>query len=188
MKKDKIKKIQRMLYIENELSKIKEKYSFQIDLDDVLNIEESLNFLYEKMSLEENITLDLNDMEYFNRACLIPLEEISKEVERYDSSSPKLDELKFVDDLSKKYNVEIFMIIRRIKDVRKINKFKQKIDILAIPYDRACFVVQDKAEEIINSKISSDCKQQIEEMAETFKNNNLVKEKSVLKKTRKPNK
>lgn len=188
MKKDKIKKIQRMLYIENELSKIKEKYSVQIDLDDVLNIEESLNFLYEKMSLEENITLDLNDMEYFNRACLIPLEEISKEVDRYDSSSPKLDELKFVDDLSKKYNVEIFMIIRRIKDVRKINQFKQIFDVLAIPCDRAYFVVPDKAEELINSKNSPEVRQQIEEMAETFRTNNLVKEKSVLKKTRKPNK
>ena len=116
------------------------------------------------------------------------MEEISKEVDRYDSSSPKLDELKFVDDLSKKYNVEIFMIIRRIKDVRKINQFKQIFDILSIPCDRAYFVAPDKAEELINSKNSPEVRQQIEEMAETFRTNNLVKEKSVLKKTRKPNK
>ena len=188
MNKNKIIKIQRMLYIENELSIIKEKYSVQINLDDVLNIEESLKFLYEKMILEKNITLDLNDMEYFNRACLIPLEEISKEVDRYDSSSPKLDELKFVDDLSKKYNVEIFMMIRRIKDVRKINKFKQIFDVLTIPFDKPYLVAPDKAEELINSKNSPECRQQTEEMAETFRINNLVKEKSVLKKTKKPNK
>ena len=95
---------------------------------------------------------------------------------------------KFVDDLSKKYNVELFMIIKRIKDVRKINQFKQKFDVLAIPCDRAYFVVPDKSEELINSKNSPEVRQQIEEVAETFRTNNLVKEKSVLKKTRKPNK
>lgn len=69
--------------------------------------------------------VDRNEAECINyiiEASLMPIEEITREIESYDSSSPKLDELKFVYELCKKYNVDRKAVIERIQNVRRINK------------------------------------------------------------------
>lgn len=59
-------------------------------------------------------------------AFVMPLGEMTKAIGEYDESSPKMDELKFVSDLAKKYNVERGQVITRIQHVRRINKKLQK--------------------------------------------------------------
>jgi len=60
---------------------------------------------------------------YILEAYQIPIEEISKEIKRYDSSRPKLDEIKFVNELCKKYDVDRKTIIQRIQNVRRISRY-----------------------------------------------------------------
>ena len=59
-------------------------------------------------------------------AFIMPLGEMTKVIREYDESSPKMDELKFVSDLAKKYNVERGQVITRIQHVRRINEKLQK--------------------------------------------------------------
>lgn len=191
MKKEKLEQIKRMLCLEDKISKLKSKYSINNFSDNALDMEKTLNFLFDKITSEEQETLNLDEREYFIRACLIPLEDIEKEIKKYDNSSPKMDEIKFIDDLSKKYNVEIFMVKRRIRDLRKIQKIdsqKQKFDVLAVPCDRAFVISPEKTEAFLSVKPNPEIRKQQKEMAETFRRNNLVEEDPVLKKTRKPNK
>lgn len=65
----------------------------------------------------------IEESEYLYEAYLMPIEEISKEIKRYDSSSPRLDELKFVNDLCKRYNVDRRTIVKRIQNVRTVNRY-----------------------------------------------------------------
>lgn len=51
------------------------------------------------------------------------LKKYLKKLKDYDSSHPKLDELKFVNDLCERYGVGRNAIIQRIQDVRKINRY-----------------------------------------------------------------
>ena len=65
----------------------------------------------------------IEESEYLYEAYLMPIEEISKEIKRYDSSRPRLDELKFVNDLCKRYNVDRRTIVKRIQNVRTVNRY-----------------------------------------------------------------
>lgn len=56
----------------------------------------------------------------------MPYQEILDAIKWYDSKMPYIDELKLVQDLSQKYNVEREDIIKRIQDVRTINKYIQE--------------------------------------------------------------
>lgn len=59
---------------------------------------------------------------YKTAAFIMPYEEILKEIERYDSSHPRLDEIKFVEELKQKYEQDEVAIFRRIKEVRMLSK------------------------------------------------------------------
>ena len=65
----------------------------------------------------------IEESEYLYEVYLMPIEEISKEIKRYDSSSPKLDAVKFVDELCKRYNVDRETVVKRIQNVRRINRY-----------------------------------------------------------------
>lgn len=58
----------------------------------------------------------------FALAAIMPIDEISTAIKQYDESCPKMDEIKFVKDLSNKYNVSKNDVILRIQYVRRINK------------------------------------------------------------------
>ena len=54
----------------------------------------------------------------------MPLDEISEFIELYDNSRPRIDELKFVSDLCAKYNTDSKTLTKRVREVRRINRFK----------------------------------------------------------------
>lgn len=60
---------------------------------------------------------------YILEAYQMPIEQISRAIKMYDSSSPKLDAVKFVDDLCERYGVDRETIVKRIQNVRRINKY-----------------------------------------------------------------
>lgn len=70
----------------------------------------------------------IEESEYLFEVYQMPIEEISKEIKRYDSSYPRLDELKFVNDLCKRYNVERRTIVKRIQNVRRVNRYLKEKD------------------------------------------------------------
>lgn len=67
---------------------------------------------------------DMKDANYIIEAYLMPIDEITEEINRYDNSYPRLDEIKFVNDLCNKYNVDKKAVVERIRNVRVINKHK----------------------------------------------------------------
>ena len=125
MEQEKINQIKRLIHLENKISKIRSKYPELNGLDK----EKTLMFFSKKIVIEEQEYLTLSDWEYFNVACIIPFEEIEQQLNKYDTSTPKMDEVKFIEDLQNYYNVSKNIIINRIKNVRKINKVK-KMDAL----------------------------------------------------------
>lgn len=67
----------------------------------------------------------LDNANYLIEAYLMPIDEITKEIEKYDSSKPKMDELAFVKELCIRYNVDRKALIERIQNVRRINRVKE---------------------------------------------------------------
>ena len=65
----------------------------------------------------------IEESEYLYEVYLMPIEEILKEISRYDSSSPRLDAVKLVDNLCERYNVDRKTIVKRIQNVRTVNRF-----------------------------------------------------------------
>ena len=106
----------RHIYLEDKLSKL------SIMQSDNKLTERTLNILFTKLRYEDDDNLSLKDLEYLVDAYLMPFDEINKHIERYDSSHPKLDAIKFIDELVSTYNVDKDKIIRRIQEVRNINK------------------------------------------------------------------
>lgn len=106
----------RHIYLEDKLSKL------SIMQSDNKLTERTLNILFTKLRYEDDDNLSLKDLEYLVDAYLMPFDEINKHIDRYDSSHPKLDAMKFVNELASTYNVDKDKIIRRIQEVRNINK------------------------------------------------------------------
>lgn len=52
----------------------------------------------------------------------VPVDDILRSIDMYDSSKPKMDELKFVHDLAEKYACSEAVIVARIREVRKLRK------------------------------------------------------------------
>lgn len=67
---------------------------------------------------------DLSSFKYLLEALYMPINAITAHIHVYDTSSPKIDELVFVSELSQFYRVSEKDFINRIKDVRAINEFK----------------------------------------------------------------
>lgn len=66
---------------------------------------------------------------YILEAYQMPIEQISRAIKMYDSSSPKLDAVKFVDDLCERYGVDRETIVKRIQNVRRINRYLREKNI-----------------------------------------------------------
>lgn len=62
-------------------------------------------------------------------AATMKYQEIKKDIIRYDKSKPKLDELRFIDELCKKYSQEPASVLRRIREVRR--EYYKKIGKIA---------------------------------------------------------
>ena len=82
--------------------------------------------LNQKEDIELNNKLSIPELVYYIEAIKMPYQEILDAIKLYDSKKPYADELKLVQDLSQKYNVEREDIIKRIQDVRILNKYIQE--------------------------------------------------------------
>ena len=103
MIKGKYKKIA----IENELQKL---------IEEGKSREEATSIVIEKYGQDS--------LNYIIEAYLMPFDEISKEIDRYDNSRPRLDAVLFVKELCVRYNVDRKAIIERIQNVRMMNRAK----------------------------------------------------------------
>lgn len=59
---------------------------------------------------------------YITAAYIMPCEQITSEIASYDNSVPKQDEVAFISGLQKRYEQSERAVIRRIREVRKLNK------------------------------------------------------------------
>lgn len=199
MKKDKNSQIKRILGLEYAVMKLNKKYPEIV----TASVSDKLKFYLEKITIEEKMDLDIFDMEYLNYVSSIPFLEIERDLIRYDNSSPKLDELKFVANLMDKYSVDRATIITRIRQIRRINKYikdkklvleideeqadivagvdcvdeetkKRRFVVMACPVRRPFVVATDKVEAFLNASNSKQNSEQVSEMSETFRKNNLL--------------
>lgn len=83
-------------------------------------------FDYELFNLLITSGFSHNEIEYLIRAYYMPFKDILKQLEVYDNSHPRMDELKFISSLKVQYNTDTNTIIKRIRDVRAIDKFLNK--------------------------------------------------------------
>ena len=79
----------------------------------------------EKNKFCNNIDLEVEELEYLKLAIKMPLDEISELLNLYDNSSPKMDEVKFIVNLQNKYAEPRENVIKRIRQVRHITKYKE---------------------------------------------------------------
>ncbi len=100
------KEIYKRIDLESELSSL---------INEGKTREEAISILIEKHG---------NCLNYILEAYLMPFDEIEKEIERYDNSKSKLDEVLFVKELCERYNVDRKAIIERIQNVRSMNRIK----------------------------------------------------------------
>ncbi len=76
---------------------------------------------YQTREKNEKRVKPIKHREYIARAIMIPRYDIEEVLKGYDSSKPKMDEVKLVRDLAKKYKTTERQVIRRIQDIRQIN-------------------------------------------------------------------
>lgn len=74
--------------------------------------------------LKENFSYE--EMLYLLEAYLMPFEEVNDLIKLYDTKKPKMDEIKFINDLGKSYNALPKTVISRIKHVRGVAKVFNK--------------------------------------------------------------
>lgn len=99
------------------------KHRQEISIERKLEIELELK---QKEDIELNNKLSIPELVYYIEAIKMPYQEMLDAIKWYDIAKPYIDELKFVRDLSQKYNVERDDIINRIQDVRRINNYIEK--------------------------------------------------------------
>lgn len=60
---------------------------------------------------------------YMTAAYIMPYEQIKEELNNYDHSNPKMDEIAFIHKLGTRYEQSDTAVIRRIREVRKLTKY-----------------------------------------------------------------
>lgn len=93
-----------------------------------------------------------DEIEYILTAYHIPLSDIQEQLNVYDNSKPRIDELKFIYDLQTKYHTDRKTIIRRIRTVRNINKYLKENSTLSFPQlNYHNMLVRDKIPDILQA-------------------------------------
>ena len=76
---------------------------------------------YQEREKNEKRVKPIKEREYVARVIMIPRGDIEEVLKEYDNSKPKMDEVKLICDLAKKYKTTERQVIRRIQDIRQIN-------------------------------------------------------------------
>ena len=114
MRKSKVEVLKRKIFIEEKMQEYKEQST---------DTEVDMMYIYRMIQLEKEIKLDRDDIDYLISAKAMPIEEIEEQLNKYDSSSPKMDATVIINDLMNKYDMPKNTVIQRIHDVRQINKY-----------------------------------------------------------------
>ncbi len=82
---------------------------------------------YVQESFERKVrgkTQDTHEQEinYMTASYSMPFVQIKEAIQRYDASFPKMDELVFIHDLCKRYGQEREPVLRRIREVKRIDR------------------------------------------------------------------
>lgn len=91
--------------------------------DNYLSVERMIE-LEEKLVREE--CQNIKEMKYMFRARIMPFAQIKKAIRDYNNSTSKVDELVFVRDLCERYDQSRKSVLRRIHEVNRIDKYKEK--------------------------------------------------------------
>ena len=70
------------------------------------------------------LNYSLQDIDFILKALLMPLNEIVEYLAIYDTSRPRIDELKFINDISVKYHTDTKNVLKRIRETRRIKKYR----------------------------------------------------------------
>ena len=94
-----------------------------------IELEEKVDKLIGNSKFIETVSFDFTDREDLKYLCFalkIPFSEIKEALDYYDSFDDlnKPNELEFIEELKKKFNVSEKELFKRIKQVRKIDFFK----------------------------------------------------------------
>lgn len=104
--------------------KIKLKIERQIEIEESL---EELKNLSVTNLINKGYTPE--ELLFLCRAIRMPLNEITEYIEIYDNSRPRVDELNFVKVLCEKYQTDQATLTARIREVRRINKFRKENEV-----------------------------------------------------------
>lgn len=80
--------------------------------------------LEEKLVGEE--CQNTKEMKYVSRAHSMPFAQIKKAIQDCSNSTSKVDELAFIQDLCERYAQSRKSVLRRIREVKRIDKYKEK--------------------------------------------------------------
>ena len=102
----------------------------RLEIERKLEIEKNIEVL-KNMSVTDLINegYDFEELSFLCRATRMPLGEIAEYIEIYDNSKPRIDELKFIKDLCEKYQTDQATLTARIREVRRINKFRKENEV-----------------------------------------------------------
>jgi len=100
----------------------------ELSIERKIEIErEFANALCDK-NTKRNITVDAilnssyDESMYYVYTYIMPFEEISKDIEMYNSSYGRITDIKFLDYLCAKYGMNLTIISQRLLDVSKIKR------------------------------------------------------------------
>lgn len=69
-------------------------------------------------------TIEEQEINYLTAAAIIPKKEMHARIQGYDSSSPKMDEVVFVNLLCEAFGQSQTTVLRRVREIRKMQKAK----------------------------------------------------------------
>jgi len=96
----------------------------KLSIENKIFLEEAIRGMDYLALLEQffyNPNLSKEDIAYMARAFKLPKKDFEEYIAIYDSSKPKMDELKFIQYLAKEYQVSHDVILKRISEIRRMN-------------------------------------------------------------------
>ena len=70
-------------------------------------------------------SIEEQETNYLAAAATIPYQDMEKQIYKYDHTKPKMDEVIFVHSLCEKYGQSRVAVLRRVREVRRIQKSKR---------------------------------------------------------------
>lgn len=82
--------------------------------------------VFTRKSTGKTKTEDEQRVNYLTASAVMRYRDIKKALDKYDAEWPKVDELVFVDSLCKKYQQDRVAVMRRIREVRRLHRYRSR--------------------------------------------------------------